>query len=111
MPIGSARLSLLCFPQSWDGGLMTVRFLCLPKGDPQQPLQAGLPTFAAANLVFQAKVIGGLGDLPFSGSATGVGPLTIDSPPVGKAGLFVELTNKFNITAPPAAPRPQPRFR
>src|SRR5258708_6915756 len=34
MPIGPARLSLLPFPQLWDGDSLKVRFLCLPKGDP-----------------------------------------------------------------------------
>ena len=43
MPIGPARLTLLPFPQFWDGASMTVRFLCLPKGDPQAPLNPGSP--------------------------------------------------------------------
>ena len=63
MPIGTARLSLLPFPQSWDGGSLVVRFLCLPKGDPQAPLKPGLPAFAAANLVFEAQLIGSLARL------------------------------------------------
>jgi hypothetical protein len=111
MPVGSARLSLLPFPQFWDGGSMTVRFLCLPKGDPQAPLQAGLPVFADAHLVFDAKLIGGLGALPYTAAATGVGPLTLDAPPLQKTALFAELTKQFNITAPPAVVRPQPQFR
>ena len=60
MAIVPARLTLLTFPQSWDGASLSVRFLCLPKGDPEQPLQAGLPSFATANLVFEAKLIASL---------------------------------------------------
>jgi hypothetical protein len=111
MPIGTARLSLLPFPQLWDGGSLPIRFLCLPKGDPQAPLKPGLAAFAAANLVFEAHLIGSLDRLPFTGDATPVGPLVIDQPPDRKADLFDELTRQFNITAPPGPPRPQPQFR
>jgi hypothetical protein len=48
---------------------LSVRFLCLPKGDPEQPLQAGLPSFATANLVFEAKLIASLDRLPLTTDA------------------------------------------
>jgi hypothetical protein len=111
MPIGSARLSLLPFPQVWNGGSLVVRFLCLPKGDPQAPLKPGLAKFKAANLVFEAKLIGSLSRLPLAGDATPVGPLVPDTPADHKADLFDELTRQFKITAPPGPPRPKPQFR
>ena len=111
MPIGSARISLLPFPQAWDGDALTVRFLCLPKGDPQAALKPGLPAFAAANLVFEAKLIGSLSRLPLTGDTTPVGSLILDSPPNAKAELFDELTRQFNITAPPSLIGPKPQFR
>jgi len=80
MPIGTARLSLLPFPQFWDGGAILLRFLCLPKGDPLQPLITGQPKFAQANLVFEAKLIAGLDHLPLTGEATPAGPLVIEQP-------------------------------
>lgn len=111
MPIGLARLSLLPFPQSWDGGSIKVRFLCLPKGNPLAPLQVGLPAFAAANLVFEAKLIGTLDRLPFVLDATPVAPLVLDAAPTQKGDLFNELTRQFNITGPALAKRPTPVFR
>src|SRR5688572_25348355 len=114
MAIAPARLSLLTFPQSWSGTALTVRFVCLPKGDPEQPLRAGLPAFAAANLVLEARLVGGLDTLPLSVDAVPVGPLALQDPPAGKAALFAELRNHFSIV-PPAPPpiggRPEPVFR
>src|SRR5271157_2885696 len=99
MPIGPARLSLLPFPQFWDGDSLKVRFLCLPKGDPlNMPLNPGLPKFANSNLVFEAKLIGGLRHLPVSGDATPVGPLIPVVAPDNKAALFDQLEIHFNIT-------------
>jgi hypothetical protein len=112
MPIGpAARLSLLPFPQSWNGGALVVRFLCLPKGDPQVPLKAGLPAFADANLIFEANLIGSLGRLPLTGDASSVGPLILDSPPDQKAALFDEMTRQFKITAAAGPAGPKPQFR
>src|ERR1019366_3582653 len=110
MPIGTARLSLLPFPQEWDGTSLVLRFLCLPKGDPRAPLMPGLPAFTAANLVFEAHLIGSLARLPLTGDATPSGPLVIGHPPDGKADLFDELTRQFNITAVAARRRSSPGF-
>ncbi|RZU40812.1 hypothetical protein [Edaphobacter modestus] len=111
MPIGpNSFLSLLTFPQSWDGASLTVRFLCLPKGDPFQPLQPGLPSFSSANLVFEANMIGSLARLPQPADATSTGPLVLDGPPLQKIDLFTELTTHFTIR--PIAPnRTQASFR
>lgn len=113
MPIGPRhRLSLLSFPQSWDGQSMVVRFLCLPKGDPLQPLDlGGLPTFAEANLVFEAKLIGSLDRLPLPADAVSTGPLLVDEPPTQKLDLFSELTRHFTIAPRVAVPRAPVRFR
>src|SRR5262245_46262966 len=111
MPIGPARLSLLPFPQFWDGNSLKVRFLCLPKGDPLlTPLKPGLPEFANSNMVFQANLIGSLRHLPVRGDATPVGPLVPVVAPDNKAALFAELTNQFNITGV-RVPSVKPKFR
>ena len=107
MPIGPSRfLSLLTFPQSWDGKTLDVRFLCLPKGDPLGPLGGGaLPPFATANLVFEANLIGSLDRLPLPGDATPQGVLLLDEPPAQRLGLFHELATEFKIVAqPPSQP-------
>jgi len=65
MAIATSSLNLLAFPQHWDGaGLLSVRFLCLPQGDPEEPLQPGEVSFAAADLQFEARLIGSLDHLP-----------------------------------------------
>ena len=112
MPIGPARLSLLPFPQLWDGNSLKVRFLCLPKGDPLfMPLKPGLPEFAHSNLVFEAKLIGSLRHLPVTGDATPVGPLIPAVAPDNKAALFLELTKHFNITGVRVPSLKTPQFR
>jgi hypothetical protein len=115
MPLGDPTrlLTLLAFPQSWAPNALTVRFLCLPKGDPQQPLRLGLPKFADANLVFEASVIRGLEQLPRTMDSVGLGELVVDEAPVNKTALFAELAQEFNIVprVPPPAGAPLPRFR
>jgi hypothetical protein len=112
MPISPVtRLSILTFPQAWDGTSLTVRFLCLPKGNPlTDPFKPGLPAFASANLVFEPKLIGSLDRLPLPADAAPADPLLLDEPPTQKAELFGELTKLFNIV-PRGLPRPQAQFR
>jgi hypothetical protein len=113
MAIATSSLNLLAFPQHWDGaGLLTVRFLCLPQGDPEEPLQPGEISFASANLQFEARLIGSLDHLPRAADALAVGPLLLDEPPVQKAAFFAELKNQFEIK--PDEPLPvavAPTFR
>jgi hypothetical protein len=109
MPIGIARLSLLPFPQMWDGASLALRFLCLPKGPPDAPLNPGLPKFSEANLVFEAHLIGSLARLPLSGDATPSGPLDTDPTP-DKAALFAELKTNFNVSDPVAPRLAKPVF-
>ena len=75
MAIRLARLTLLAFPQSWEGGSLVVRFLCLPKGDPEAAPAAGLPSFSTANLIFNARLIGSLDELPLTADSMPTGPL------------------------------------
>jgi hypothetical protein len=112
MPLGTSRLSLLTFPQSWDGTSLIVRFLCLPRQRPDVALGPGLPDFAHASLVFSARLVGGLDSMPATAGSTAKGPLPLESRPLQKADLFDELTRQFDITPPaaPAAPRPRPSF-
>ena len=114
MPTRDARLSLLTFPQSWDGTSLVVRFLCLPKGNPQKPLAAGLPEFQSANLVFNARLVAGFDHLPTTDASTEVGPLVLQNPPTNKTVLFEELTDHFDIDVdkpPVVVPASTPRFQ
>ncbi len=112
MPIGpNSRISLLTFPQSWDGESLVVRFLCLPTIGPLDPLRPGLASFADSNLIFEAKLIGSLDHLPLPADATPVGPLLPDEPPTQKADLFGELAKEFNIQPRVIVPRAPVRFQ
>ena len=104
MPLsGPSKLSILTFPQRWEPNNLLVRFLCLPKISPPNispldPLVAGQPAFAEADLVFEANVISGLDHLPKAADATGLGALVLNDPPINKEALFNELKEQFNIT-------------
>ena len=110
MAIGLARLTLLAFPQLWDGASLVVRFLCLPKGDPRVAPADGLPPFTNANLIFTARLVGSLDKLPLTANSVAVGPLVLEHPPLDKAALFTELATHFRIVEPGLA-RPKPKFR
>ena len=113
MSISTSALNLLAFPQHWADGLLTLRFLCLPQGNPLAPLAPGQPAFSDAELRFEARLIGSLDHLPRAADALAIGPLMPDEAPLQKAALFAELARNFTISA--AAPPPEgpaaPRFR
>ena len=107
-----SRLSLLTFPQRAEAGAIRVRFLCLPKGNPEESLDlALLPPFSTANLVFAARLIGNLEQPPRAADTTPVAPLFLNRPPVDKALLLSQLTREFRVVprVPPAAPPVHPR--
>ena len=104
-PRPASRLGLLAFPQRWQDGQLHLRFLCLPKGDPAADLAPGQPSFAAAGLVFEARLIAGLDRLPRAADAVALVPLALAHPPTAKAALLAELENQLHIV-PPAPPDP-----
>src|SRR6476659_4709869 len=110
MPLGTSTLSLLTFPQVWDGGSLTVRFLCLPRQRPDAPLAPGLPDFVNANLVFSARLVRGLDVMPTTADSIEQGPLPLTSRALQKVDLFDELQRQFVIKppAPPGVPKPTP---
>ncbi len=105
----NTRLSLLTFPQSWDGQTLVVRFLCLPRRSPLDALGPGLPNFRDANLAFKACVISGLDDAPRAVNAISADdPLVLANPPLDKADLIDALQAELGIVD---APRPAARSR
>ena len=99
MAITTSALNLLAFPQHWNNGVLTLRWLCLPRGNPLQPLGPGQPSFRDAALQFEARLIGSLDSLPRAAdsAAAGPDPLDMTEPPLNKAALFDELTLRFAI--------------
>ncbi len=116
-----SRLSILTFPQRFDGGTLHLRILIVPRlstawnGDPLQPLiqhfpNAGdtTPAFADANLQLEARVLKGLDRFPVNAPIDFTGPLPGASGvrPNARA-LFEELIapgpGRFTLSAAPPA--------
>jgi hypothetical protein len=97
----AARLVLLPHAQHYDGTVLKLRLLIVPRGSPLEDLLPGAPSFAKANFKFEVHVVPGLGSLPVLGGT----PLTTKpSPTVPTAeAVFTALTGQFNID--PSLPR------
>jgi hypothetical protein len=115
MAIHTAKLNLLTFPQRWDVNAreLVVRVLCLPVGNPLDVLAPGQPTFAAADLRFEAQLVGNLNHVPRAADATPSGLLVLLEPPLQKALVFEQLGLQFRIDGRPApvAAGPAMRFK
>src|SRR3954468_8674485 len=99
------RLVLLPYLQRWDGAVLHVQLLVIPRGVPVDPLIAGAPSFPAANLVFDVHLTPGLDALPTPG---GPAFATVASPAVPTAvPMFDALGTLYPIDpSPPPAVRP-----
>src|SRR5215472_9395901 len=107
------KLSLLAFPQSWDGANIRLRILVMPQGDPLQPLLTGAPpflpespAFADAKLRFVAELIPSLDALPAPANATAHVPITT-TPPTQARALFQQLAAQFSIVPNPSGHTPR----
>ncbi|MGZ4617397.1 MAG: hypothetical protein ACXV5Q_03080 [Frankiaceae bacterium] len=101
-----ARLTLLAFPQEWDGaGTLSVRILALPNGDPYAPLDlAAAPPFATTDLEIEARFVTGTGSLPVTTDTVQAQSLGV-LPRPNREVLFDQLRTLFTIVAkPPAVP-------
>jgi hypothetical protein len=98
------RLSLLAFPQRFDGTNIRLRILIMPQGDPLSPLLTGVspapdsPAFADAKPKLVAELIPSLVALPAPAGVTAQVPLD-STPPAGARALFQQLATQFNIAA------------
>jgi hypothetical protein len=106
------RLSLLAFPQSYDGANINLRILIMPQGDPLSAFLTGVPpapdspAFADAKVKFVAELIPSLANLPTPSAVTANVPLTTVSP-TGARSLFQELATQFNIVPNPPGQTPR----
>lgn len=105
-------LSLLAFPQSFDGTNIRLRFLVMPQGDPLQPLLTNVPpapdspAFADAQPKFVAALIPSLDALPAPANATAQVALAT-TPPAQARALFEQLAAQFDISPNPAGQTPR----
>ena len=105
----SQRFTLLTLPQFFDGNVMRVNVVFLPRN--QNPLTPAIesqapipdaPAFADAKLTFVARVVSGLSGLP--GATPPLPPVTlVAAQPTMARPLFDALANQFTITNKGAA--------
>ena len=111
MPMEGASLSLMLFPQRWDGQRLSASLLVLPRGDPlHAPLWAEGAAFAGAPLALQLELQAG-GDAFTPGAP---GNLSVDFmlPGASRAvELFTALHGQFLPTPPPSNPQALWRWR
>lgn len=62
------QLILLPYLQQWDGTHLTLNLLAAPQTNPLDPLVSGEPSFTDADLVFEIRLVAGLGSLPTTAS-------------------------------------------
>jgi hypothetical protein len=119
MALDHLELSIMAFPQRWDGpaGNLQINFLLFPVGDPTAPLGAG-PQFAGTSVPLIVNILAGLDPLPKSTSVPTQATPTVAQPPVVAPALFntlfTQLVNKgVTVTSgklsqePPATARIQ----
>jgi hypothetical protein len=124
------RLSLLTFPQRYDGTRLHLRLLVVPRldtgwsGDPLQPLIVDMPApgdttapFADADLQFEARVLKGLDRFPGSVAPDSVAPLPEASGVLATSrplfeSLVAPLPGRFKLSpgVPQLAGLPEDRF-
>ena len=102
MPPHAERLSLLLFPQRWDGRRLSASLLLLPRGDPlHAPLWTDGAAFAAASLALQLELQAG--GAAFTPSAPGRLTRAFARPPAARGvELFNALHTQFLPTPPPS---------
>jgi hypothetical protein len=100
------RLTLMTFPQHWDGTTLHLRVLVLPRGNPLDPLAGGI-AFADANLKLAARLVPTPGKFPHSADA--IVPVDLGVPlPANRRALFEKLKTLFNIKVPEGVVDPRP---
>ena len=105
MATSPTKLTLMAFPQSWDGTRLKANIVVLPHENPLTPFTLGLPAgvdsppFAEAALSFTARIIASLENMPAPADTSSVIPL-ITTPPGDALDLFNQLAASFKITKP-----------
>lgn len=106
--MNGTRLSLLTFPNRWDGSALSINILALPIGSPLDPLAAGELAFADAALGLAAQLIPSLDRLPAFADVTTTLPLAITPPPPTPRDVFNLLAGSVPIVPPtPATATPR----
>jgi len=88
-------LSIISFPQNWDGTNLSLNVLLLPASDPTQKLTPAGPAFAGTTYLLEAVVIPGTENPPTDGAA-GSQPFPITTTaPANSGALFTKLKTVY----------------
>jgi hypothetical protein len=101
MAVSDIELTLMPFPQRWDGTAIDLRILVAPRGDLTLPLTAGAPAFSKSALKLNACLIPGLTALPAPAKVTSTVKLAI-APPANADTLFTHIKATVNFDPSPA---------
>ena len=112
--MATPTLSLLAFPQRWDGAQLALNILVVPVGDPTAANAISptvspappTPAFAAANLALDARLIGSLDQLPDVTAAHKTFALGVAAP-AGRDVLYAQIEASFHVDPAPPPPRPR----
>ena len=96
MALNHLELSLMAFPQRWDGpsGSLSLNILLLPVGDPTAPLGGG-PKFAGTTAALVINLVSGLDSLPSTSTAPSKTAAYAAQPPVVAPTLFNTLYSQL----------------
>ena len=105
MPPSPTKLTIMSFPQQWDGTKIQANILVLPHENPLIPFTTGIPagvdtpSFAQAALAFEAMLISGTDNMPNPADVASNVAVTITAPGNAPA-LFSQLAASLKITKP-----------
>lgn len=105
MTTSTTRLTIMPFPQHWDGTVLKMNILVMPHEDPTTPFAVNVPSgvtaspFASVRLKFDAMIIDSLDMMPRPVDVTHTVVLST-TPPADSLTLFQQLARSFKITKP-----------
>ncbi len=96
MALNDLELSLMAFPQQWNGpaGVLSVNLLILPVGDPTKPLGSG-PQFAGTPVHLSANIVSGLASLPSTSTTPAQVTPYLAQPPFVAPTLYSTLYSQL----------------
>jgi hypothetical protein len=96
MALDDLELSLMTFPQRWDGpsGTLSLNILLLPVGDPTAPLGTG-PQFAGTAVDLVINLASGLDSLPSTATPISLPKPFVATPQSVAPALFTTLFNQL----------------
>ena len=104
MALQQLALSLLTFPQRWDGGNLDLNLLVLPSRDPLAPLSPGGPQFAGTTYDVEIVLVPDIEKPPIDNDPLAIlTPITL-TPPAEALGLWTALGQSLNIVTRPLKP-------